>query len=114
MLTEFADVSRTLPRSSASANASLVSRWQSSKLPATAYARTLPSLAVEHRQLRFLRRADAAVRIQDDDARVRHAVERVRDGAAGVAGGRGEHRQRLVAACRATPSAAPSCARRRP
>ena len=91
-----------------------VSRWQSSKLPATAYARTLPSSRVEHRQLRFLRRADAALGIQDDDARVRHAVKRVRDGAAGVAGGRRQHGQRLIAACRAPPSAAPSSARRRP
>ena len=84
-----------------------VSRWQSSKLPATAYARTLPSSAVEHRQLRFLRRADAAVGIQHDDARVGNAVKRVRDGAAGVARRRDQNRQRLVAACRATPSAAP-------
>ena len=57
----------------------------------------VPVLRVEHRQLRFLRRADASVRIEHDDARVRDAVERVRDGAAGVAGGGGEHRQRLIA-----------------
>ena len=54
-------------------------------------------LGVEHRQLRFLRRADAAVRIQHDHAGVRHAVEGVRDCAARIAGGRGEDRQRRVA-----------------
>ena len=58
----------------------------------------VPALAVEHRQLRFLRRADAAVGIQDDDAGVRDAVEGMRDGAAGVAGGRGEDGERLAAA----------------
>ena len=42
-------------------------------------------LAVEHRQLRFLRRTDAAVRIEDHDARVRHTVEGMRHRAAGVA-----------------------------
>ena len=97
MLTELADVSRIAARSPASPNASRVSRWQSSKLPATAYARTFAALAVEHRQLRFLRRADAAVGIQDDHAGVRHAVKGVRHGAAGVAGGRGQDGQRLVA-----------------
>ena len=56
------------------------------------------SLPVEHRQLRFLRRADAAVRIQDDDARARDAVEGVRDGAAGIAGRRDDDGERLVAA----------------
>ena len=53
-------------------------------------------LAVEHRQLRFLRRADAAVRIEDHDARVRHAVKGVRHRAAGVAGRRDQHREGVV------------------
>ena len=39
MFTELAEVSRTRLRTLASPNASLVSRWQSSKLPATANAR---------------------------------------------------------------------------
>ena len=52
-------------------------------------------LRVEHRQLRFLRRADPSVRIEDDHASVRDAVKGVRDGAAGVAGGGGQNRQRL-------------------
>ena len=49
---------------------------------------------VEHRQLRFLRRADAALGIEHDHARVRHAVEGVGDGAAGVTRGRREDGQR--------------------
>jgi hypothetical protein len=36
MLIEFADVTRTRPSTSRSADAALTSRWQSSKLPATA------------------------------------------------------------------------------
>ena len=58
----------------------------------------VPALAVEHRQLCFLRRADAAVGIQDDDAGVRDAVEGICDRAAGVAGRRGEDGERVGAA----------------
>ena len=103
MLMELADVRRTRRDSSGSANASFVSRWQSSKLPATAYARTFVASRVEHRQLRFLRRAHAALRIEHRDARVRHVVKRVRDGAAGVAGGGHQHRERLIAAVERRP-----------
>ena len=97
MLMELAEVRLARRDSTGSANAALVSRWQSSKLPAVGVRAHVRRLAVEHRQLRFLRRADAALRIENHDARVRDVVERVRDGAAGVAGGRDQNRQRLVA-----------------
>src|SRR4051812_5665535 len=53
--------------------------------------------AVEHRQLRFLGRTHPAVRIQDDDTGVGSAMKRVADGAAGIAGGRHQDRERIVA-----------------
>ena len=101
-------------RSSASANASLRQPMAIVEAAGHRVGAHVAVLRVEHRQLRFLRRAHAAVGIEHDDAGVRHAVKGVGDGAAGVAGRRGKNGQRLVAACRATPSAAPSCARRRP
>ena len=52
--------------------------------------------SVEHRQLRFLGRAHAAIGIQDDDARAGNLVKRVRDGAAGVARRRRQNGDRLV------------------
>ena len=54
-------------------------------------------LGIEHRQLRFLGRADASFRVQHEDTRVRHAVKGMRDRAAGVAGRCRQDRQRLVA-----------------
>ena len=97
-MTEFADVRRTRSRSSASPNASRVSRWQSSKLPATAYARTFAASSalniVSCASCVGLTRPSG---IEHDDARVRHAVKRVGDGAAGVARGGRQHGQRLIA-----------------
>ena len=70
-------------------------------------------LAVEHRQLRFLRRADAAVGIEDDDARVR--ARRGRRARRRCRCRRTWRPARSAARRRgATPSAAPSRARRRP
>jgi hypothetical protein len=53
-------------------------------------------LVVEDGELRLLRRADAAVGIQDDDPRVGDGMKRVCDGAAGVAGGRDQDGERLL------------------
>ncbi len=52
---------------------------------------------VEHRQLRFLRRADASLRVEDDDARMRHAVERMGNRAARIARRGRQHGERLIA-----------------
>ena len=51
-------------------------------------------VVAERRHLRFLDVADLALRIEHDDARVGNAVERLRDGAAGVARRGDENRQR--------------------
>ena len=51
---------------------------------------------VEHRQLRFLRRADASLRVEDDDARMRHAMERMGNRAARVARRGRQHGERLI------------------
>ena len=49
-------------------------------------------IVVEHRELGLLRRAHAAFRVQNHDARAGDTVECVRHGAAGIARCRGQHR----------------------
>ena len=97
MLTEFADVSRTRARIVRVAERFARQAMTVVEAAGNGVRADVPVLRVEHRQLRFLRRADASFRIEHDDACVRHAVKRVRDGAAGVAGGRRQDRQRLIA-----------------
>src|SRR5688572_8929961 len=50
-------------------------------------------VVAERRHLRLLHVADLPFRIQDDDARVADAMERLSDSAAGVAGGRNQDGQ---------------------
>ena len=115
MLIELADVRRTRSRSAWSADAAFTSRWQSSKLPAIAYARTLRvRLRIEHRQLRFLPWTHPAVWIEHDDARVRHPVEGVPDRASRIARRGHEDRCRAPRDRAAPKSDAPSRARRCP
>ena len=99
-MTEFADVRRT--RSRIRLVAERLARQPMTVVEAArnrvrADVPDIPLLGVEHRQLRFLRRADAALRVEHDDARVRHAVKRMGDGAAGVARGGRQDGQRLIA-----------------
>ena len=68
MLIELAEVSRARQRSAASAKASFASRWQSSKVPSTATAVTLPPSVVN---CASCTRRHLAFGKQHDDARAR-------------------------------------------
>ncbi len=94
MLMELAELRPSVAFSSSSSNACFTSAWQASKSPSIATVSILPPRVQNSFSCSGL---DLAARIEDHDLDVRQAVESMRHRRPGVARGRGEDGDRLIA-----------------